>query len=82
LLNERPAERVATDVDCFYRRLMKNIVAPTFRLARTELKLSATICHQPGQRPRGHFSSTCYARAPRPRTKCTIKEMAATMSSR
>jgi hypothetical protein len=37
---------------------MKNMVAPTFRSARAELKLSATTRHQPGQRPRGHFLST------------------------
>jgi hypothetical protein len=38
---------------------MKNMVAPTFRSAGAELKLSATTRHHPGRRPRGHFSSTC-----------------------
>jgi hypothetical protein len=39
---------------------MKNMVAPTFRSARAELKLSATTRRQPGQEPRGHFSSACW----------------------
>jgi hypothetical protein len=38
---------------------VKNMVAPTCRSAGAELKLSATTHHQPDQRPRGHFLSTC-----------------------
>jgi hypothetical protein len=54
-LSEQARGKKSRGKPTYSKRLMKNLVAPTFRSARAELTLSATTHCQLGQRPRGIF---------------------------